>query len=463
MNEPKVAISEFLSVLDKAENGPVVSVEDWDKKYIYDTIRELVAKYEIKLDKENPGVPNDDALADRVYEAGIELAVRSGVYCIDTQRRMIWTQEELDKVLARVPEVIHVGEGNEAISIKKRMPDENAYVAIGGGPWGVVVPEDLLLPLTMAYTQDKMTDFFCTGALGTTYGRPIRADSPWDTLACWQELRITFEALERVGRPGLAIAAPNTSATAIGTVSSLTYGGTRPTDWNNNSFMSEMKVSYQDLIRTCHFVQTNSMVHNFYNPIFGGYAGGAEGVAVAIVAGFVLMKACLFGDVFNAGPSHAQWSCDTFPPLIPSQAVAAQALSRNTNITQANFTRPVAGPGEKDLLYEVAAYQLATVPSGVEVAKGVQTATGKNIAHCSPLEVHFMAQVAHAAEKLTRKEADPFVKKLIAKYKDGQKELKYGKPFNEVYDLEKLEPTAEWQGVYEEVIKEIKAMGVPLE
>jgi methylamine---corrinoid protein Co-methyltransferase len=463
MIEPKVEISEFLSVLDKAENGPIVSVEEWDKKYIYDTIRELVAKYDIKLDIKDPGVPDNDALADRVFEAAIELAVKSGVYCIDTQRRMIWSQDEIDTVLARVPEVIQVGAGNEAIAIKKRLPDENTTVAIGGGPWGVVVPEDLLLPLTTAYVQDEMTDFFCTAALQTTYGRSIRADSPWDTLACWQELRLTFEALERVGRPGLAIAAPNTSATAIGNVTALTYGGIRPTDYNNNSFMSEMKVSYQDLIRTCHFIQTNSMVHNFYNPIFGGYAGGAEGVAVAIVAGYVLMKACLFGDAFNSGPSHAHWSCNTFPALIPAQAVAAQSVSRNTNITQANFTRPMAGPCEKDLLYEIAAYQLATVPCGVEIATGVQTATGKHIAHCSPLEVHFLAQVAHAAEKLSRKEADPFVKKLIAKYKDGQKEMKIGKPFNETYDLEKLEPTAEWQGVYEEVFNELMAMGVPLE
>ena len=96
------------------------------------------------------------------------------------------------------------------------------------------------------------------------------------------------------------------------------------------------------------------------------------------------MKACLFVDAFNASPSHAHMRCDTFAPLIPAQAVAYQALSRNTNFTCANFTRPNAGPGEKDLLHEIAAYQSATVTSGVEVAKGVQTATGRNEAPCSP-------------------------------------------------------------------------------
>jgi methylamine--corrinoid protein Co-methyltransferase len=462
MIKPKVEISEFLNVLDKAETGPMVDIKEWDQVFIYETIQELVEKHNIKLDTQDPGVPSDDALAYRVFDAALELAVRSGVYCTDTQRRMIWTSEELQTVLDRVPEEVQIGEGAEVRSIKKRLPDQDAYVTIGGGPWGVVVPEDIFLPLTMAYVQDEGTDFFCTGALKSTYGHTIRAGSPWDTLACWQEIRLTFDALEQVGRPGLSLAGPNTSASAIGTVTTVTHGALRPTDWNNNSFMSELKVSYDDLIRTCHFIQTGSFVHNFYNPIYGGYTGGAEGVAVAHVAGFILMKACLFGDAFNAGPSHAHMSCDTFPPLIPAQAVAYQALSRNTNITCANFTRPNAGPGEKDLLYEVAAYTLATVTSGVEVAKGVQTATGKNEAHCTPLEVRFMRKVAHAAAKMSREEADPLVKKLINLYKDGQQEMKFGKRFDEVYDLETLEPTREWYSIYEQVYAELVGLRIPL-
>ena len=114
---------------------------------------------------------------------------------------------------------------------------------------------------------------------------------------------------------------------------------------------SQVRTASSTTKQTSHYwCQTGSFVHNFYNPIYGGYAGGAEGVAVTHVAGFILMKACLFGDAFNAGPSHVHMSCDTFPPLIPAQAVAYQALSRNTNITCANFTRPNAGPGEVDLL-----------------------------------------------------------------------------------------------------------------
>lgn len=121
-----------------------------------------------------------------------------------------------------------------------------------------------------------------------------------------------------------------------------------------------------------------------------------------------------------------------------------------------------SSPAEKDLLYEIAAYQLATVTSGVEVAKGVQTATGRNEAHCSPLEVRFMTEVTHAAEKMSREDADPLVKNLINLYKDGQAEMKFGKRFDEVYDLETLEPTQEWLNTYESVSEELSKLGVPL-
>ncbi|NQS91057.1 MAG: monomethylamine:corrinoid methyltransferase, partial [Chloroflexi bacterium] len=107
-------------------------------------------------------------------------------------------------------------------------------------------------------------------------------------------------------------------------------------------------------------------------------------------------------------------------------------------------------------------YQLATVTSGVEIATGVQTATGRHEAHCSPLEVRFLIRMVRAAEKMTRKEADPIVKKLIALYKDGQKENKIGKPFTEVYDLETLEPTPEWQNTFDEVVTELSEFGLTL-
>lgn len=445
----------LLSVLDKAENGPIVKETDFDRQYIYNTITELVKKYDVRWDK-GVMVPNDDSLADRVFEAGLELARESGVYCLDTKRRMIWSQAELDGVLARAPLQVTIGQGKDTVDIAKRRPDENSRVAVVGGPYGTQVPEDLFIPIMLSYAQEPLIDFIDNASLVSTYGRPIRAGSPWEAVGCWQEAEMSFEVVRRAGRPGMPIGCAEDSPSAIGELATTTYGAFRPTDWHHASFISELKTSYAELTKAVHYAHTGTFAHNFYNPIYGGFVGGGPGMAVAIVAGMILMRACYGGITLNPGPSHAHLSCDTFPDMIPSQAVAFQGLNRNTNLLTSAFVRPVGGPGTKDILYESAALALASVPSGIALMEGVQSATGRFTAHVSGLEARFTAQVAHAAEELTRQEADPLVARLVEKYKPNQKAMPVGKPFNEVYDLETVQPLPEWQRIYEEVCAEIE-------
>jgi methylamine--corrinoid protein Co-methyltransferase len=462
MDKNKVDYDYFLSVLDKADNGPLLDEKDWDRQYISMKIKELVKKYDISWDKAIISVPYDDSLADRAFEAGMELAIESGVYCTDTHRQMLWARDELENVLFCTPSSVMFGTGDDSLVVQKRSPDQNGPVAIIGGPIGILCSEALFLPMMISYAKEPLFNRLATASLLTTHGRTIRAKSPWDVVACWQEVKWTFEAIEHVGRPGLAIGGPNSSASAIGVLTTSSYGGFRPTDWRANSFISELKVSYEDLIRATHFLHSGCNSYCFYNPIYGGYAGGAEGIVIAMVAGMLLQRACLYSDIVSVGPSHAHMSCNTYPDMVSAQALAFQAMNRNTIVPNASFVRPLAGPGVADLFYEVAAITMASVSSGVAVVKGVQTATGRFPEHCSPLECRFMAQVAHATEKLSRKEADPIVMTLIGKYKEGQKEMKIDKSFHDVYDLDKLDPTPEWMGIYAKVCQEMAELGVPL-
>ncbi len=456
VHAPKVDPELVASVLDKTEKGPIVDETDWDRKYINGTVTELVKKYDVSWDKTSFGVPSDDALADRVFAAGYELALKTGLYCVDTHRQMVWTEDELQAVLANAPTEVTVGEGKDEVTFKKRNQEENVRVGVIGGPYGIPVPEELFVPVVMAYAQEPLLDIIDTPSLQTTYGYSIRAESPWDQVAVWQEAKMTFEALEKVGRPGMAIGCANSAASALGELSSTSYGGFRQNDWHHNSILSELKISYADLIRAVHYVHTGAIAHNFYNTIYGGYVGGGEGMAVATVAGMILLRAALWGETFNPGPSHAHLSCNTSPAMIPSQAVALQALTRNTNLIMAGFTRPVAGPVVKDILLEIAAITIAQVVSGVSFTKAVHTATGRFPLHCTPIEARFAAQITHAVEGMTRKEADPIVQSLVEKYKDSHKTINAGKPFDEAYDVETLKPSSEWQQIYDEVCKEVE-------
>jgi methylamine--corrinoid protein Co-methyltransferase len=460
---PKVDPELVASVLDKTEKGPVVDEKDWDKRYINQAIRELIEKYDITWDKDFYGVLADDALADRVFAAGFELVLNSGLYCVDTNRRMVWTEEELKQVIENAPREVTAGEGKDEVTFRKRGLDENSHVGVIGGPYGIPFPEELFVPVVKSYAQEPLLDIVDLPSLQTTYGYSIRAESPWDQLAVWQEAKLTFEALEQAGRPGMPIGCANSAASHLGELTSTSYGGFRQIDWHHNSIMSELKVSYADLIRAVHYAHTGSVSHNFYNTIFGGYVGGGDGMAVAIVAGMILLRASLWGETVNPGPSHAHLSCNSFPAMIPSQAVALQALARNTNLMTSGFLRPVSGPCVKDLFYEIAALVIAQVPSGISFTKAVHTATGRFPMHCTPLEARFAAQVTHAAEGLTRSDADPIVRSLVDKYKDNLNTPNAGKPFTEAYNVDSLTPTAEWQGIYDETCQELEnEYGIPL-
>ncbi len=452
---PKVDPQLVASVLNKSETGPVVEEKDWDRQFINQTIKDLVQKFDIRLEKGFYGVPSDDDLADRVFAAGLELALQSGLYCVDTKRQMVWTRDEIDSVLENAPTEVTVGEGEDEVTFRKRSPEENSRVGVIGGPYGIPVPEELYVPILMSYAQEPLFDIVDSPSLQTTYGYSIRAESPWDQLAVWQEVALTFEALEKVGRPGLPIGCANSAASALGELTSTSYGGFRQIDWHHNSIMSELKISYADLMRAVHYVHTGSVSHNFYNTIYGGYVGGGEGMAVAIVAGMILLRASLWGETFNPGPSHAHLSCNTFPAMIPAQTIALQALTRNTNLILSGFLRPVSGPCVRDIFYEIAALTIAQVTSGISFTKAVHTATGRFPLHCTPVEARFAAQVTHAAEGMTRADADPIVRQLVDKYKDDHQTINAGKPFTEAYDVDSLKPSTEWQQMYDDVLREL--------
>ena len=449
------------SILEKADTGPILDEKVWDRQYISKKVQDLITKYNISWDEEL-FIPSDEALADRLFDAGWELALESGVLCISTKRQMVWERDELQSVVDRSPAELVVGDGTDAVKIKFRMPEQASRVTIIGGAYGTLIEEELFSAMVESYAKEPLLDIIEPPSIPTALGRTIRIKSPWEAIAARREADLALEAVKRAGRPGVCIGAAATSGSEIIELAATSYNAYRQTDWHHASFISENKVSYADLTRAVHFYQTGSVAHTFCDPIYGGYLGGKYGVAIGCVAGCILLRACLIGDTVNAGPSHTHLSCDTHPDMLTAQALSYQALSRNTHLLNSVHIRPAHGPGVRELLYEVATMAIAGVTSGVDYIKSVQSATGRHMGHTSPLEARLCAQVAHAIEGMTRAEGNAIVKKLVPKYRDGLAAPDIGKHFREVYNLNTLEPTLEWLQVYEEVIAELKMLGLPL-
>jgi hypothetical protein len=445
----------LLDALDKAENGPVLDEKEWDREVIGKNFRETLEKYDISMERDDPYITNDDALADRLYEAGMELAVKTGVYCIDTKRRMTWTREELESILSDMPDSVTLGTGDDTATVRRRRPEENSHVVIYGGPFGIPVSEELFIPFHEAYAREPLIEIFNLGTLLSTRGRKIRAGSPWEAVAAWQEKELAFEILERVGRPGMAMGCVEIATTEVGELAGTTLGGYRPTDAHKINFISEQKTAYHHLTEATHYAHVDAFSESYFNPMYGGYVGGAAGVALACVSGSIVMRACYQGTLNNIGPTHVHISASTHPEVLRALQLGLQALARNANFLTSPFIRPTTGPGTMEIFYETGALAVASAVAGCSYIDASQSAAGTHAGHASPLEVKFVAKLTHAVEGLSRADAAPIVAWMVDKYKDIQSEALTGKPFQELHDLETLDPTPEWNQMYLDAINEV--------
>jgi methylamine--corrinoid protein Co-methyltransferase len=136
-------------------------------------------------------------------------------------------------------------------------------------------------------------------------------------------------------------------------------------------------------------------------------------------------------------------------------------LSRNTHIVLHSINNQVAGPGTKMLLYETLVGMTTMSVTGVSNVVGTRSAGGRRTNHLSPLEHKFGGEVFKGAAGMSREQANEIVKQIIPKYEDQLKDQPDGVSFAECYDVERLEPTPEWQRMYDEVKAEAAALGFP--
>jgi methylamine--corrinoid protein Co-methyltransferase len=205
--------------------------------------------------------------------------------------------------------------------------------------------------------------------------------------------------------------------------------------------------SYMALSKLAHLVRTGSIIHAFYNTIYGGSCGGKEGMAIAITGGCILLQMLYMTNTHSVSPVHPFYDNDTTPEIMQAIGLAQQALARNSRLLTDVVITPVGGPGTRTLLYECAAMAImATASAG----------------HVSGLEARFTAEVSRAACGLSRKEADGLVRKLVVLYEPDLKTRPVGQSFPEVYDPVTIQPRSEWLETYEQVKGELREMDLAI-
>ncbi len=173
----------LLTVLDRAHKGPICKQFDWDTRVIPGTIAAKLKQYGLQktCDPRNP-VNQDLDLADRYFQAALDVATEVGMLCLDTQRVIKFSREELLAGLDAAPAEFSLGEGKQKAVYKHRAvsdPTPPVWVA----PLSIAVTEDVCVPLVEGIVRVPEVDVLEGPSLHKVWGADLRAGSPYELLA----------------------------------------------------------------------------------------------------------------------------------------------------------------------------------------------------------------------------------------------------------------------------------------
>lgn len=455
----------FLDVLDRAHTGEVCKLNEWDMKTVLGKVRAKLKEFGLEgtFDPKNP-INTDDSLADGFWKAGFELAVDLGMLCMSTDRVIKFTEEELRQSLNDAPDEMKLGGGKDSFSVVTRMPSDGKHISPWLGPFGMPVDENLCIPTLMTNARYDVIDAIIPGTLQTIYGRPIRAKTPYETLAGNYEARLQREAAKAINKPFLPCQGGNTSPTEYGNFGGVGVPGGADPKNNLNVVLatSELKTDYSLLHKVAHFINCETYIYSGHHSFVYGSPGPPEGAALVAVA-----TACLLVPVHQATFPAA----DTMDSLnvsnsgrgaLWSSSVSAQAVSRNTHLLFGGMVNPVSGPNTEMLLQECTTSSMMVGVSGYSFVVGVRSAGGGIPNHTSGLESKYAAEVMLVSAGIDRSHANEIVKEMVPKYEGKLNDPPRGVPFTECVDPLTLRPRKEWQEIYEKYKKFLLDRGVDL-
>ena len=450
----------FSEVVERAMTGPACPEKDYDLRIFGKKLKDVVKKYGITYDRDTK-IPYDDGLADDVFKAAIEFYSEVGSYCTSTGRIMRFTEKEIKEAIRNAPPKVTLGEGREKKDFVARNPESEIppWCSVGGNAI-TVSSDEIFLSLTQALASIPLADSITTNVLMTVGGKRILIDTPLEIFGSVRSVALTKEGLKRAGKPGLCIANSIASAYSdVGTIAGSHLLG--PGDTIEIASIAEMKVDFKLLNKVAHCLNTGRAIIAGYGPVYGGYCGGSEGLAVAMTAYTFQNLLIQRANVTHPYSVHYQHVCNSGSELLWANSLSYQAISRNVIMPLLSVCYVSAGPATEMAFYESAATAIATVASGSSMESVGMRGTKEDYS-CS-LEPHLASEVGHAAAGMKRKDANEIVKRLLKEYEDRIPNPPQGKRYQECYNVATATPHQEYYDLYEKTRKQIADYGMNLE
>ncbi len=458
----------FWKVMDRAYNtGPLMRVEKFDME-VFRKASELKKRFGIQFNPETP-VPEDDDLADRLFQAGIELFVDVGIYNAGSERVIRFTREEVEEALlelSKLPDTLFIGEGTEQRQLKKRsVSDKAPPLTIGGFIEDNPNEGRDFVQMYKSVAQEKLVDGIYYGpAPRTSEGIPYSFGTPLEIRATRQAVSWLREATRAVGRPGLHLL--DASFSALGTAVAFDEkNGLRKSDAVSIPHISELKVNSDLLSRVGVTMEHGCLRNPFWTSIVGGFAGGPEGAVICSVAS--ALNAVMVYNVAGAGYVMSSTILSN-PPVTSDRRtywvrdMSLQALARNTNLICGGGGSLASGPGTEQQLWEIAGLASIIAVAGGHIMHGPRKSKLVKANQGTGLESRWMAEVARATGSLSRGEVNDLVKFIVGKF-EGKITPDMADPgyaFEELYDFETVEIKPHYLDKYGKVKRELEAWGL---
>jgi methylamine--corrinoid protein Co-methyltransferase len=454
---------QILDIVEKALNGTPISENDYQLRRFAPKVQEKVEEHGIKYDPAMP-VPSDDSLADDLFQAGVELLVDVGAYCLDTGRVIAYSEAEVREALRSAPEKVHFGEGRDRKAFVPRKIEDRTkpwcLLGAGGGP---VSSESTYLTLMEGYAEIPEANAITTPALTRVGGMRIRPASPLELLGAMRSASLGREACNRAGRQGMPFM--NTLSTAESDIAlaaaMMPRYGLRPSDGFMIASMDPMKIDFARLNKVTLALSMGAPIGMDFAPLLGGYSGGPEGTAVCAVASHMMGLLTLQTSYLIPFPLHLRYVSNSSRDMLWVISAMGQAISRNTHFLSLSLNYTAAGPCTPMVLQETTASVMAAVVSGLSIEMG-GTATNKYEDRMTPVEPRISGEVAHAVAGMKRSEANEICGRLLRKYESKLASPPLGKTLHECWDSEKRRPSKEYGSIINRFKTDLAGLGVSL-
>ena len=447
-------------ILKRGESGETELASDFDMR-VFKTASKLARKYNIKFDPEHL-ITTDDELIKNAFDAGFEMLVKLGIFNMDSGKVIHLSEEEIRESIYRQKRAIRLGEGKDAFDIWNRKIEDPRLPVVAGG-CGNQIDEEYRYRLYYGYASNQWIDYIEPVPPYKIMGMPVKAGTPFEIRACLENIATWRRACLDAGRPGMPIKGKDGVSAIADIATNREDIGYRKSDHSNVYFKPSLKTTYEDLNRSVQYVQYGTYVSTGGCDYMGGYCGGVEGAVICSVA------ESLAGPlIYNAVINHNCVMESVDPSASTRQALwgtflASAAINTYTNLPAIwGSYLTMSGPCTDMIIYEIAAQTISTTMAGCNPF-GVAPNQGITPNYCTPMECQFMGEVAYATTKISRAKAAGLVEQLVQKYEDAltTKEFPKGKTFQELYDMETVEPLAEINEWHDKAWEILEEMGLP--